>query len=125
MWKDAGVAAVTQRMESMQGLQSSCRSTRKSMMLDAQKANVPLAEQLRPAQESPEEIQKRDDMTPTKSVVKSPSKGTYQIGSMVIPTVKGFNSVQMKLANEPAEKKKPKKINSAGSRSKEVPTIAL
>ncbi len=45
-------------------------------------------------------------MTPMKSVVKSPYKGTYQIGSMVILTVKRFNLVQMNLANEAVEMRK-------------------
>ncbi len=95
--KDAMVAAVTQRTESAQSPKSSHRTTRKSMTLDAQKANVPLAEQPRSDQASPEEIQKRDDLTPTKSVVTTPHKGMYQVGQVLIPTVKGSNTVQMKL----------------------------
>ncbi len=106
MRKDAGVAAVTQKMESAQSPQSSCRMTRKSMTLDAQKANVPPAEQPRPGEESPEEIQKKDDLTPTKLVVKSPFKGMYQIGPTVIPTVKGYYLVQIRLANDAVEMRK-------------------
>ncbi len=54
MRKDANAAAVTKKVESMHSLQSSHRLTRKSMPLDAQKANKPPAEQLRSIQASPE-----------------------------------------------------------------------
>ncbi len=75
-------------------------------MLDAQKANVLPAEQPRSPQGSTEEIQKRDDVTPTKSVITTLHKGMYQVGQVLIPTVKGSNAVQMKLANEAVEMRK-------------------
>ncbi len=71
----------------MASSQSSHRSTRESTMLDVQKANVLPAEVPRPIQESPEEAQRRDDMTPTKSVVINPHKGQLQIGTVRVPTV--------------------------------------
>ncbi len=105
-WKDAGAAAVTQKTESKQSPKSSRRTTRKSTTLDAQKANGPPAEQPRSGQALPEEIQKQDYLTPTKSVITTPQKGMYQIGQVLIPTVKGHNVVQIKLANEAVEMKK-------------------
>ncbi len=56
--KDAGAAAVTQKMESAHSPKSLRRTTRKSTMLDPQKANEPPAEQPRSGQASPEEIHK-------------------------------------------------------------------
>ncbi len=58
------------------------------------------AEQLRPDQASPEEGQKRDDMTPTKSVITNPCKGMFQVGSVVTPTVWGKNVIKLKVMNE-------------------------
>ncbi len=63
-------------------------------------------EQPRPTQESPEEAQKQDDLTPMKLVITTLHKGMYQIGPVLIPTVRGLNVVQTKLANEAVRMKK-------------------
>ncbi len=62
--------------------------------MEAKKAEEPLA-MLSSSQASPEEV-KRDDMTPTKLIIWTPMKGTYQIGMTIIATVKGMNDLELK-----------------------------